>query len=300
MAAAEASSSLVVQASSTSTSPDNKPPRSSYPSAGGGFMDKRVLVMYTGGTMGMLPKADGSLDVSPGFFTTLFLKMEEMRHPGLPHIDILEYDHLMDSACMGPSDWGKFAGDIERHYFDYDGFVLVHGTDTMAYTASALVRKCVCETLVGGWLECGSSGNRFRFNQFGSIRFTSTRIWIDLTRNRIHGAIVACTFVSGPDGFARTHIPLISSYNIRTCPNRRNQAYMLENLGKPVILTGSQIPLAEVYTDAQQNLKLSIIFAAAGEFNEVKNDQLMMRSRLLLRLSTSTQSASPNQPNQPN
>ena len=48
------------------------------------------------------------------------------------------------------------------------------------------------------------------------------------------------------------------------------QAYMLEHLGKPVILTGSQIPLAEVYTDAQQNLKLSIIFAAAGEFNEVR------------------------------
>ncbi len=45
---------------------------------------------------------------------------------------------------------------------------------------------------------------------------------------------------------------------------------MLEHLGKPVILTGSQIPLAEVYTDAQQNLKLSIIFAAAGEFNEVR------------------------------
>lgn len=45
---------------------------------------------------------------------------------------------------------------------------------------------------------------------------------------------------------------------------------MLENLGKPVILTGSQIPLASVYTDATQNLKLSIIFAAAGEFNEVR------------------------------
>lgn len=118
------------------------PPRRPYPSTGGGFLDKRVLVIYTGGTMGMLPKADGSLDVSPGNFTHLVLQMAEMRHPGLPHIDILEYDQLMDSACLGPLDWRKFACDVEQHYFDYDGFVLVHGTDTMAYTASALVSRC--------------------------------------------------------------------------------------------------------------------------------------------------------------
>jgi L-asparaginase len=120
---------------------------SSYPSTGGGYLGKRVLVIYTGGTMGMLPKADGSLDVSPGFFTDLMLKMEEMRHPGLPHIDILEYERLMDSACLGPRDWGQFAADVERHYYDYDGFVCVHGTDTMAYTASALVRE-----LMDGWM----------------------------------------------------------------------------------------------------------------------------------------------------
>lgn len=126
------------------------PPRRPYPSTGGGFLDKRVLVIYTGGTMGMLPKADGSLDVSPGHFTHLVLQMAEMRHPGLPHIDILEYENLMDSACLGPRDWRKFACDIEQHYFDYDGFVLVHGTDTLAYTASAMVRGEGWE----GWFDC--------------------------------------------------------------------------------------------------------------------------------------------------
>lgn len=135
-----AASSLILHgAGSAPAVTGSKSPRRPYPSSGGS-MDKRILVVYTGGTMGMLPKADGSLDVSPGFFTTLMLQMEEMRHPELPHIDIYEYDELMDSACLGPRDWGKFAGDIERHYFLYDGFVLVHGTDTMAYTASALVR----------------------------------------------------------------------------------------------------------------------------------------------------------------
>lgn len=139
-----------------------RPPQQgpAYPSSGGGHMDKRVLIIYTGGTMGMLPKADGSLDVFPGHFTELMLGMEEMKHPGLPFIDILEYEDLLDSACLGPKDWSKFATDIERHYFDYDGFVLVHGTDTMAYTASALVRACL---VVDEWMEgpVGSKkGNR--------------------------------------------------------------------------------------------------------------------------------------------
>ena len=119
------------------TAGDRQPP---YPSTGGGHMDKRVLLIYTGGTMGMLPRTDGSLDVSPSFFTQTVLAMEEMRHPQLPTIDILEYEHLMDSACLGPADWRTFACEIERHYYSYDGFVIVHGTDTMAYTASALVR----------------------------------------------------------------------------------------------------------------------------------------------------------------
>ena len=56
----------------------------------------------------------------------------------MPTYDIHEYDPLLDSANMTPQDWLKIAEDIERHYDRYDGFVVLHGTDTMAYTASAL------------------------------------------------------------------------------------------------------------------------------------------------------------------
>lgn len=52
----------------------------------------------------------------------------------LPH----EEDPLLDSSCFSPSDWAKIAEDIERAYHSYDGFVVCMGTDTMAYTASAL------------------------------------------------------------------------------------------------------------------------------------------------------------------
>ncbi len=52
--------------------------------------------------------------------------------------DIMEFNPLMDSACMSMDDWAKIALAIQSHYTRYDGFVVLHGTDTMAYTASAL------------------------------------------------------------------------------------------------------------------------------------------------------------------
>eukprot|EP00158_Paraphelidium_tribonemae_P004261 Partr_v1_DN26665_c0_g1_i6_m69171 putative L-asparaginase len=82
---------------------------------------------------------------------------------------VLEYDPLLDSANMTMSDWIKIAVDVEHNYANFDSFVIVHGTDTMAYTASAL-------------------------------------------------------------------------------------SFMLEDLGKTVVITGSQVPLAEWRTDAEQNL----------------------------------------------
>lgn len=51
---------------------------------------------------------------------------------------IVEYDPLLDSSNMGRSDWIRIAKDIQNEYHDYDGFVVLHGTDTLTYTASAL------------------------------------------------------------------------------------------------------------------------------------------------------------------
>ncbi len=147
--------------------------------------EKKVLIIYTGGTMGMKPTTpSGALDVCPGFFSEQIQRMPEMTHPKLPAFDLYEWPVLQDSACMGPQHWIQLAGDIEQHYYNYSGFVVCHGTDTMAYTASAL-------------------------------------------------------------------------------------SFMLEHLGKPVILTGSQIPLAEVYTDARHNLVSSLLFACGEECTEV-------------------------------
>jgi L-asparaginase len=115
----------------------------------------------------------------------------------MPDYTIHEYEPLIDSSDMTPADWQQIADDIRDNYEKYDGFVILHGTDTMAYTASAL-------------------------------------------------------------------------------------SFMLENLGKPVIVTGSQIPLAELRSDGQANLLNALHIAANYPINEVTlffNNQLMRGNR---------------------
>ena len=56
----------------------------------------------------------------------------------VPEVVLKEYDPLLDSSCMLPSDWQRIAGDVRDSYYDYDGFVVVMGTDTMSYAASGV------------------------------------------------------------------------------------------------------------------------------------------------------------------
>ena len=131
----------------------------------------------------MRKTADGYAPL-PGYLQELMARMPELESPSLPEYVVHEYEPLLDSANMGPSDWLEIAGDIHAHYADYDGFVVLHGTDTMAYTASAL-------------------------------------------------------------------------------------PFLLDGLAKPVILTGSQLPLCELRTDARENLVTALLIAADPRVTEV-------------------------------
>jgi L-asparaginase len=142
-----------------------------------------VYIVYTGGTIGMQPTPDGYTPVS-GYLAQALATLPELDTSALPDYDIQEYDPLIDSANMTPALWFKIAQDIADHYQDYDGFVVIHGTDTMAYTASAL-------------------------------------------------------------------------------------PFMLQGLNKPVILTGSQIPLSEARNDARSNLITAMMLAADYAIPEV-------------------------------
>jgi L-asparaginase len=73
-----------------------------------------------------------------GYLEKMMHNIPELKSHILPDFQINEYDPLLDSANMTPHDWLKIANDIAAHYKEFDGFVVLHGTDTMAYTASAL------------------------------------------------------------------------------------------------------------------------------------------------------------------
>lgn len=100
---------------------------------------KKLLILYTGGTLGMRPDvaANGSLAPRPGYLANMLQQMPELQAAGST-FDLLEYTPLLDSSDMTPANWVQIATDIEKHYEQYDGFVVLHGTDTLAFTASAL------------------------------------------------------------------------------------------------------------------------------------------------------------------
>lgn len=144
---------------------------------------KRVLIIYTGGTIGMKNTKDGYAPVA-GAISEAALAISDMQREDFPLWSLYEMTPLLDSSDMTVRDWNEIASVIYSNYKDYDGFVVLHGTDTMAYTAAAL-------------------------------------------------------------------------------------SFILDGLNKPVVLTGSQIPLAELRSDGRDNLVTSVLIAADGVAREV-------------------------------
>lgn len=146
-------------------------------------MKKKICILYTGGTIGMVATEHGYAP-KKDYISDVLAQIPDLGHEDMPLWDVVEFDPLLDSSNMAVDQWVEIGQAIEERYHQYDGFVVLHGTDTMSYTASAL-------------------------------------------------------------------------------------SFMLENLNKPVILTGSQIPLCEIRSDGKDNLISSMLIAAHGVANEV-------------------------------
>lgn len=144
---------------------------------------KSVCILATGGTIGMQKTAQGYAPAR-GFLAEAMANIPELNNDDMPHYVIHEYEQPIDSANVSLRDWQKIAAFIEKNYAAHDGFLILHGTDTMAYTASAL-------------------------------------------------------------------------------------SFMLENLAKPVILTGAQLPLFETRSDARENLINALLMANDARIQEV-------------------------------
>jgi L-asparaginase len=137
-----------------------------------------ILIIYTGGTIGMVQDPKTGI-LKPLSFDNLYKYLPVLENFNY-RFDFYNFKPLLDSSNMNPAFWIKLATVIEENYESFDGFVVLHGSDTMAYTASAM-------------------------------------------------------------------------------------SFMLENLNKPVIFTGSQLPIGMVRTDGRENFINSIEIAAASE-----------------------------------
>ncbi|MEX1198912.1 MAG: asparaginase [Pseudohongiellaceae bacterium] len=142
-------------------------------------MAGRLLILYTGGTIGMKQTDRGLAPASD--LTTDILQMPELGpafHGDPPVIETLSYDPLLDSSDMTPGHWCRMADDIARHYDDHDGFVVLHGTDTLAYTSSALGfflhRSGKPVVVTGAQLPFGSPRSDARNNLISSLQVAAS------------------------------------------------------------------------------------------------------------------------------
>lgn len=135
-----------------------------------------VLIVYTGGTMGMVFDDSGAL--APFNFQHIMKEVPSLRNFNL-RLSVISFENLVDSSDMQPSHWIQIGRVIANNYADYDGFLVVHGTDTMAYTASALsfmlegLNKPVI--LTGAQLPIGASRSDARENLITALEIASAK-----------------------------------------------------------------------------------------------------------------------------
>lgn len=137
--------------------------------------DSSVLIIYTGGTLGMVHDASGTL--VPFDFASILDHVPSLRQLQI-NLTVIAFENPIDSSDIHPDNWIEIGNIIKNNYNDFDGFVVLHGTDTMAFTASAM-------------------------------------------------------------------------------------SFMLENLNKPVIFTGAQLPISSLRSDARENLITALEIASA-------------------------------------
>ena len=94
----------------------------------------KLLILYTGGTIGMVTQRDGSL--VPFHAEALRANVPDLSRLQA-EVDCRSLGQPKDSSDLGPQDWSAMAAALWESRDHYDGFVLLHGTDTMAYSASA-------------------------------------------------------------------------------------------------------------------------------------------------------------------
>jgi L-asparaginase len=137
--------------------------------------NKNIFILYTGGNIGMKKTEDGYVPCL-GILDEILKDITKNRKD-ISNYFIHEYDTLLDSSNITPEDWVRIGQDINNVYDDYDSFIIIHGTDTMAYTASALsfMFETLSKTVVvtGSMISSEESRNDGRNNLLKSLLVAS-------------------------------------------------------------------------------------------------------------------------------
>ena len=184
-------------------------------------MSKRIYIANTGGTIGMRMTRDG-YSVEPGYLESQMQVMTEFQHPTLPEYTIHEYLPLLDSSNIMPDDWLKIAHDIAANHEEYDGFVVLHGTDTMAYTSSALafmlegLKKPVI--LTGAQMPLGELRSDGRENLITSMliaaSFSIPEVCLFFGNKLLRGCRSVKVHADGFDAFASPNFPPLGEVGV--------------------------------------------------------------------------------------
>ncbi|KEO55391.1 asparaginase [Thioclava pacifica] len=162
-----------------------------------------ILLIHTGGTIGMIATPEGFAP-EPGVIEG-FLDDQAGAAEG---VEIRAFTPLIDSANATPADWDRIAREIAADYDAFDGFVVTHGTDTLAYTAGALcfalegLGKPVIVT--GAMLPLtveGSDGGRNLLDALDAARAAEPGVWVQFAGRRLHGARVRKSHSRAFDAF---------------------------------------------------------------------------------------------------
>lgn len=178
-----------------------------------------LLVIYTGGTLGMIPSVNGL--VPGGDFEArlrgALATLPPARQASLPSFEILEYPDPIDSSAATPADWQRLANDIAERYSDYSGFVVLHGTDTLAWSAASLAYQLqgIDKAIVvsGAQLPLEADNSDALINVEAALRFaaqpTLKEVTVCFAGKLLRGTRTRKWDTHAFDGFVSPNYPLL-------------------------------------------------------------------------------------------
>lgn len=165
-----------------------------------------LLLIHTGGTIGMV-QTEAGFAPQAGVLETAIEALQASGNVGA-EVQVSAFDPLIDSAQATPVEWDKIARTIHAAYDRFDGFVVTHGTDTLAYTAAALclalpgLKKPVVVT--GAMLPLtveGTDGTRNLRDALNAAILSPAGVWVQFAGKRLHGGRVRKSHSHAFDAF---------------------------------------------------------------------------------------------------